>query len=102
VFVIGYDRDSWKADYFSKMSEEEKRAIKEYDDSLPSELRSAKNRKERIIEKLNALPDGVREKALQEFELHEYTARNERKHTSMIRDIPHPEMAVDENGEWIL
>ena len=102
MFIINYDRDVWKADYFSKISEEEKRAMKEYDNSFPSELRAAKNRKEKILAKLNALPDGVRENALREFELHEYTARNERKHTAMIRDIPHPEMVVDENGEWVL
>ncbi len=54
------------------------------------------------MDKINALPDERRKKALIEFEQHEYFSRNEQRHTSMIRDIPHPDMALDENGEWIL
>lgn len=58
--------------------------------------------REKILEKLNALPEPQRSKALREFEVHEYCAANERKHNCLIEDIPHPDMAVDDNGNWIL
>ena len=61
-----------------------------------------KNRREKILSKLNALPEEERRRALIEFEKHEYFSRNEQKHTAMIRDIPHPDMALDENGEWVM
>ncbi len=61
-----------------------------------------KNRREQILDKINALPDDRRKKALIEFEQHEYFARNEYKHTALIRDIPHPDMATNEDGSWII
>ncbi len=63
---------------------------------------AGKSRKELILDKINALPEEKRKKALLEFEQHEYFSRNEYKHTVMIRDIPHPDMALDANGDWIV
>ena len=42
----------------------------------------------RILEKINSLPNEQREKALRDFELHEYCASKEGQHTILIRDIP--------------
>ena len=89
-------------EWFQKMGRAEREAQKEFERHEKPKASTAKNRKELILEKLNALPDGAREKALREFEQHEYFSRNEYKHTAMIRDIPHPDMALDENGDWVL
>ena len=59
-------------------------------------------RRDIILEKINALPEPKRSMALREFEIDEYYARNERKHNCLIEDIPHPDMALDENGEWVV
>ena len=59
--------------------------------------------RERILEKINALPEPQKTKALQDFEIHEYCTRKERRHNCLIEDVPHPVMAVDdETGEWII
>lgn len=58
--------------------------------------------REKILEKLNALPEPQRTKALCAFEVHEYCIANERKHNCLIEDIPHPAMAVDGDGNWII
>jgi len=55
-----------------------------------------------ILEKINALPEPRRTKALQELEVHDYCVRHENKHNCLIADIPHPMMAVDEYGNWIV
>ncbi len=102
MFIIGYDRAIWKANYFGKVSDTEKVAMKSYDESLPPNMKSARNRKEVILEKINSLPQELKNKALIEFGLHEYYSRNEYKHNCMIRDIPHPEMVVDYNDEWVI
>ncbi len=64
-------------------------------------LAKPKNRKkgkpsfrQRLLNKINALPKKQREKALMELELHEYCKTRERQHTVLIRDIPHPLMVV--------
>ena len=61
----------------------------------------------RILEKINSLPNEQREKALRDFELHEYCASKEGQHTILIRDIPHPLMALDgdrysRSGKWYM
>ena len=58
--------------------------------------------RDRILEKINALPEPGRTEALREFEVHEYCARNGKKHNCLIEDIPHPDMAIDVDGNWIL
>ena len=61
----------------------------------------------RILEKINSLPNEQREKALRDFELHEYCASKEGQHTILIRDIPHPLIVLDgdrysRSGEWYM
>lgn len=58
--------------------------------------------RERILKKLNALPEPKRTQALKEFEVHDYCSRKERNHNCLIEDIPHPAMAVNDDGEWIV
>jgi len=60
------------------------------------------NWRRKILEKIDALPEPQRKKALQELEIHDYCARNENKHNCLIADIPHPLMEVDEYGDWIM
>ena len=61
----------------------------------------------RILEKINSLPNGQREKALRDFELHEYCASKEGQHTILIRDIPHPLIVLEgdrysRSGKWYM
>jgi len=56
--------------------------------------------RDRVLEKLNSLPEPQRGIALREFEVHEYCAANEKKHICMIEDIPHPLLKPGKVGGW--
>ena len=55
-----------------------------------------------VLEKIMKLPEDKRRKALLALEVDEYCNRRFNDHTVLIRDIPHPAMALDHNGDWIL
>ena len=63
--------------------------------------------RERIIQKINSLPEPQKTRAMQELEVHEYCGRNERKHNVLIADTPHPLMVLDgdrysRSGQWYM
>lgn len=51
--------------------------------------------RQRLLNKINALPEEQKKKALLELELHDYFGSREDWHTIMIRDIPHPLIIVE-------
>jgi|LFRM01.1.fsa_nt_gb hypothetical protein len=80
---------------------------------LKTEKQTQKDKKvklsfrKRLLEKIYALPDEQREKALRDFELHEYCASKEGQHTILIRDIPHPLIVLEgdrysRSGKWYM
>lgn len=58
--------------------------------------------RKRLLEKIESLPEPKRAHALMELEVHDYCAASEHKHNCLIEDIPHPAMAVDSDGNWII
>ncbi len=77
-------------------------------------LAKPKNRKkgkpsfrQRLLNKINALPKEQKKRALMEFELHEYCKAKEKQHTVLIRDMPHPLIVLDgdrysRSGSWYM
>lgn len=58
--------------------------------------------RDRILKKINFLPEEEKRQALMELEVHEYCSSRSDNHTVSIRDIPHPLMKLNENGDWAM
>ena len=61
----------------------------------------------KLLEKINSLPEEQRIQALKDLEVHNYCAANENKHTKLIKDVPHPLMTLDgdrysRSGAWYM